>query len=58
MAKARPILGATTGLLVNVEVTYRLDDHVHLLGSLGRTVRDINRGGPEALAQVFLQLNF
>ncbi len=46
------------GPIANVGVTYVLSDHVRLLGSLGRTVRDTDRGGPEVLAQIFLQFNF
>ena len=46
------------GLVATVGAGYALTDHVQVLGSLGRTLRDPDRGGPETLAQVFLQTNF
>ncbi|NOT39508.1 MAG: PepSY domain-containing protein [Alphaproteobacteria bacterium] len=46
------------GLVANFGAAYVIDDHVQLLGSIGRTVRDRDRGGPETLAQIFLQFNF
>ena len=46
------------GLIANFGAAYVINDHVQLLGSVGRTVRDTDRGGPETLAQIFLQFNF
>lgn len=46
------------GLTANLGAAYVINDHVQLLGSIGRTVRDTDRGGPETLAQIFLQFNF
>ncbi len=46
------------GLTANIGAAYAINDHVQLLGSIGRTVRDTDRGGPETLAQIFLQFNF
>ena len=46
------------GLTANIGAAYVVNEHVQLLGSIGRTVRDTDRGGPETLAQIFLQFNF
>ena len=46
------------GLIATVGAGYTLTNHVQILGSLGRTLRDPDRGGPQTLAQMFLQTNF
>ena len=46
------------GLTANVGASYVISDHVQLLGTIGRTLRDTDRGGPEFLGQIFLQFNF
>ncbi len=46
------------GLIANLGAAYVINDHVQVLGSIGRTVRDTDRGGPETLAQIFVQFNF
>ena len=46
------------GVITNVGVSYVISDHVQLLGSIGRTLRDTDHGGPEFLGQIFLQFNF
>ncbi len=45
-------------MLANVGGSYALTDSVQLQASLGRTVRDTDRGGSEVLMQTFVQWNF
>jgi hypothetical protein len=43
--------------LINFGAIYQFDEHWQLQGTIGRTLRDTERGGPEVLIQVFLQWN-
>ena len=45
-------------ILANLGGSYALTDSVQLQASLGRTLRDIARGGSEVLVQTFVQWNF
>lgn len=46
------------GLLGNFGATYQASNRLQLQGSIGRTVRDIDRGGSRLLTQFFLQWQF
>jgi hypothetical protein len=45
-------------LLANTGFSYALTSSLQLQASLGRTLRDTERGGSEVLIQTFLQWNF
>ena len=46
------------GLLANVGTSYAINNTLQIQGSVGRTVRDTDRGGSELLLQGFLQWQF
>jgi hypothetical protein len=45
-------------LVGNIGASYTFNENWQLQGSIGRTLRDVDLGGPEFLGQIFVQWNF
>lgn len=51
-------IGSNFSGLVNVGAVYTFNEHVQFQAAIGRTILDVDEGGPELLATVLLQFNF
>ena len=49
--------GSDYTALANLGAIYQFDEHWQLQGTIGRTLRNHSRGGPELLVQLFIQWN-